>query len=290
MSGFGLAGGARALAALALLLLSSSASTALEVPPHEGRRVVDLAGVLPPANAEAITRKLEQLETTDSTQVVVLIVPSLDGESIETFSMRVAESWKVGHKGSDNGVILTVAIAERSLRIEVGYGLEGRLPDITAGRIIRNDIVPHFKGGDYAGGIDRGVDAIIQAVRGEYENTGQPTGTLENEMPHKGLLIFMVVSLILAAAGTLFHRYLGGAVNSVGWLIGGMIFLGVASWLLIVVLLPIAFLAGMFSPEMLRTALSVAMSSRSGGGGGSRSSSFSGGGGSFGGGGASGKW
>lgn len=274
-------------AALALLLLASPCVEALEVPPLTGR-VVDLAGVIPEDLESSLVQRLADLEVSDSTQVVVLTVKSLEGEPIEAYSIRVADAWRIGHRGSDNGVILLVALQEREVRIEVGYGLEGRLPDITAGKIIRNDIVPRFRSGDHAGGIAQGVESIVASVKGEYRGTGQPTGSLSRESPGTGLLIFAAFTLLLSAAGAAFRRVLGGGLAMAAWLIGGFIFLGTAAWLLILLFAPILFGAGMISPEILRLLASGSRGSSgwsSGGGGG-----FSGGGGGFGGGGASGKW
>ncbi len=274
------------LAIFALFLLSAPAIFALAVPPLTGR-VVDLATIIPPDRARALTDKLAAFEASDSTQIVVLTLPDLEGESLEGYSIRVAEEWKIGQKGKSNGVLLLISMQEHDIRIEVGYGLEGRLPDITAGRIIRNEIVPKFKENDPAGGIEAGVDAIIQAVRGEYQGTGTPTGSLSRESPGNGLIIFMVAGLIISMIGALIKRVIGGTIGAVAWIIGGFLFLGTASWLLILLVAPILFGVGMISPEIGRIALSGI---GSGGGGSSGGGGFSGGGGSFGGGGASGKW
>lgn len=275
------------IAPAALLAVFASGARALEVPPLTGR-VVDLANVLPPDRAKALTEKLAAFEASDSTQIAVLTIPSLEGESVEGYSIRVAEKWALGQKGRDNGALLLISVQDHDIRIEVGRGLEGSLPDITAGRIIRNEIAPHFKDGDFAGGVDAGVDAMIQAVRGEYQATGQPTGSLRHEGPGTGLLILAVVSIIVSAIGAMAKRLIGGGIAAVAWIIGGFLFLGAASWLLIILLLPVLFGAGMISPELCRIGLSIAFSGGGGGRGGG--GGFSGGGGSFGGGGASGKW
>lgn len=141
-------------------------AVAREVPPLRGR-VNDYAGLLPPERARQLEDKLEQFERETGHQVALLTVRSLEGDSLEDFSIRVAERWKVGRKGFDNGVILLVAREEKRLRLEVGYGLEGVLPDAIASRIVRDVIVPRFRAGDYAGGIEAGIDAIFAATRGE---------------------------------------------------------------------------------------------------------------------------
>lgn len=125
------------------LLLAPCAAAALQVPPLKGR-INDYAGILSPEAERRIEAASKQLEESDSTQVVVLTVPALDGDSIEDFSIRVAERWKIGRKGFDNGVILVVARDDRKVRIEVGYGLEGRLTDLMSGRIIRDREIDGF--------------------------------------------------------------------------------------------------------------------------------------------------
>nr|WP_286182003.1 TPM domain-containing protein [Desulfovibrio sp. Huiquan2017] len=142
-------------------------ASALDVPPYT-TRVNDLAKMMSPRTRQTLEDRLADLERTDSTQVTVLTVPSLKGEAIEDFSIRVADAWKVGQKGFDNGVILLVSKADRKIRIEVGYGLEGRLTDVLAGQIIDNIITPQFKAGRFDRGFLDGVTAISGAVRGEF--------------------------------------------------------------------------------------------------------------------------
>ncbi len=115
---------------------------------------------------------LQNFEKTDSTQIVVLTVPSLEGEPLEDYSIQVAQAWGIGQKGKDNGALLLIAKKEHKIRIEVGYGLEGRLTDLISGRIVDNVIEPRFKAGDFDGGVVAGVAAMAQAVRGEYKGTG----------------------------------------------------------------------------------------------------------------------
>jgi len=155
--------GRRALLALALALACGPLAAALEVPSLTGR-VNDYADMISPSAEAAITQKLEQLEASDSTQVVVLTVPSLEGEDLEGFSIRVAEAWKIGTAQNDNGAILLVARDDRAVRIEVGYGLEGRLTDLLAGRIVDQIVVPNFKAGRFDEGFTLAVDAIIATV------------------------------------------------------------------------------------------------------------------------------
>ena len=139
------------------------------IPPLIGH-VNDTAGMFSePVRAE-VERLLREHESRTSNQVVVVTVPSLEGENLEEYSIRLAEAWKIGQKGKDNGVILLFSRDDRKLRIEVGYGLEGTLTDLMAGRIIRNNIVPHFKDGRFDEGLRSGVKAILRTL--ETKNTG----------------------------------------------------------------------------------------------------------------------
>jgi uncharacterized protein len=148
-----------------LAVLNSSA-LALEVPPLRGR-ITDLAGMLPAERARALEERLKNFERETGHQIAVLTIPRLEGDSLEDFSIRVAESWKIGQKGFDNCAILIIVRDERKLRIEVGYGLEGVLPDAVASRIIREIIVPRFRAGDFAAGIEAGTDSIMKIASGE---------------------------------------------------------------------------------------------------------------------------
>src|ERR1700682_119164 len=152
---------------LALVMCWAVAAAAdVAVPPLSGR-VVDQTGTLSSGDFAALTQTLKDLETRKGSQIAVLIVPTTDQESIEQFSIRVAEAWKIGRKKIDDGALLVVAKNDRHLRIEVGYGLEGALNDVTAKRIIDEVITPKFRSGDFAGGISAGVDRIIRVIDGE---------------------------------------------------------------------------------------------------------------------------
>jgi len=144
-------------------------AAALDVPPLTGR-VVDQAELLSPGAEAAISRALADLEASDSTQVAVLTIPTLAGESLEDFSLHVAhDAWHLGQKGKDNGVLILVVRDDRKVRIEVGRGVEGVLTDLLAGRIVDRVMIPHFREKDWQGGIAAGVEAVTQAVRGEYQ-------------------------------------------------------------------------------------------------------------------------
>ncbi|MEW6248276.1 MAG: TPM domain-containing protein [Nitrospirota bacterium] len=159
--------------ALTFTCLFASPSLGLDVPPHTGR-IVDLAHLLPPDVAAALSAELEAHEAKAGNQVALLTLPSLEGEPLEDFSHRVATTWKLGRKGTDNGVLLLVVTRERKVRIEVGYGLEGTLTDARASRIIRGEIVPRFRAGDFPGGIAAGLRAIVGTIEGAYAVPAHP--------------------------------------------------------------------------------------------------------------------
>src|SRR5437870_2248609 len=147
-----------------LVLSINSSVPALDVPPLRSR-VNDLAGMLPPEKTQQLEEQLRQFEEQTSHQIAVLTIPSLEGDTLEDFSIRVAENWNIGRKGFDNGAILLIVRDDRKLRIEVGYGLEGVMPDAIASRIIREVIVPRFRDNDFGDGIEAGVDAIMKVTQ-----------------------------------------------------------------------------------------------------------------------------
>jgi uncharacterized protein len=161
---------------LILLLLASwpAFSYGLDFPPAPTVRVNDYAGVLQPQEKEELESILRQHETETSNQIVVAIFPTLEQESLEDYVNRLFENWKIGQKMNNNGVLLVVFLQERQIRIEVGYGLEGKLTDALSSRIIRNEIAPDFRAGKYGSGIRKAVLAIQQAIAGEYNPVAQP--------------------------------------------------------------------------------------------------------------------
>jgi uncharacterized protein len=273
------------LSTLLVLLLLALPAVALDVPALQGR-VNDYAGLLSPSTRNHLESQLVRLEQAESTQIVVLTIPSLKGDSLEEFSIRVAEQWKIGQKGLDNGAILLIAKNDRKIRIEAGYGLEGKLTDLVAGRIIRNIIVPEFKTGQFDQGIVNGVNAMIAAVTGEFQGQGVPAaaparrGGKENSSS-----LFFVAIMVVAFLGSA-NRKLGGLAGGCALPLLAFVFLGVGFPLLLL-LIPLGGVAGLLLPFIL-------LSGRRGGiglgGGGFSSGGFSGGGGGFGGGGASGGW
>ncbi len=154
--------------AVLLALASSAAARSLDVPPRLTGRVNDYAGVLPAADRSRLEARLAEIDRETSTQIIIALFPSLGGDDLEGFSMRLAEAWRPGTAERDNGLIILVFTGDRRVRMEVGKGLEGVVPDILAGRIIRDVIGPRFRAGDYAGGLAAAVEAVHQASRGEY--------------------------------------------------------------------------------------------------------------------------
>lgn len=279
---------------LALLLCWACAALALvAVPPLSGR-VVDQTGTLAAADVASLTQTLKDLETRKGSQIAVLIVPTTDGEAIEQFSLRVAEAWKIGRKKIDDGALLVIAKNDRRLRIEVGYGLEGALTDVTTKRIIDEDITPKFKAGDFAGGVSAGINRMIRVIDGEKLPEPEPPhwqspGLLNNIDPFNPFVlafVFIVGGALRAALGRLIgSAATGGFVGVLAWLFVGS--LGAAA-----VIGVLAFLISAFIDLIPSGGSRGTRGGWSSGGSSSGSSSggFSGGGGSFGGGGASGNW
>ena len=283
---------------LALLVCWAFAALAeVAVPPLSGR-VVDQTGTLSAGDISSLTQTLRDLETRKGSQVAVLIVPTTAPETIEQYSIRAAEAWKIGRKKIDDGALLVVAKNDRKLRIEVGYGLEGSLTDATASRIIDEIIVPKFRSGDFAGGVSAGVARIVAVIDGEKLPAPAPRQQSDSgSLNFDPLNPFFIIPVLLF--GGLIRSLLGRLIGSVAS--GGLVAL--IAWYLFGSLLA-AVLAGviasifvMFSDSITSSGRGSGWSGGAGGGswsGGSSSSSdsggFSGGGGSFGGGGASGSW
>jgi uncharacterized protein len=167
------------------------------LPPKPSQYVVDAAGILSPQLVGSLNQRLEAFERETSNQVLVATFPRIpDGYALEDFTQRTAEAWGVGQSKDDNGVVLFIFPNDRVTRIEVGYGLEGALPDILTKRIIENELLPAFRRGDFNSGISRGVNAILQATRGEYRASGQTNADSEKE-PEGSWLVFVLFILIL---------------------------------------------------------------------------------------------
>ena len=278
------------LFAFVLLFCLVSSLAALEVPPLTGR-VNDKAAMLSSQTRAELEAMLKQFEATDSTQIVLLTIPTLDGEVLEEFSMKVVETWKIGQKGLDNGALLLIARDERKIRIEVGYGLEGSLTDLVAGRIISGEIVPLFRSGQIDAGIRAGIVAMINAVRGEY--TPSAAAPKQNQDSDPFGLIFLLI-FAFSFIGRAFHKKqkMAAVAGGIASPVLGVLFLPqMGLWLL--ALIPVGILGGLFVSSM--SSGTGGSGFYMGGGGFGRSSGgfgggFSGGGGGFGGGGASGGW
>jgi uncharacterized protein len=251
--------GGAAAAFLLGLLLADSTGAAVEdaLPAAPSQFVTDRAGALDSERAQRLSEKLAQFERETSNQILVWVDRRIpEGFTLEDFTVRAAQKWRAGQEAKDNGAILFVLTEDRKLRIEVGYGLEGVLPDATSKRIIEEQIVPRFRAGDYAGGIEAGVEAMMAATKGEYRGSGSTGGERSGRggglpsgcaIPFLFLFLFLIFPILASRRR---WRTYGGS----GWWTGG------GGW------------------------------GSGGGGWGGGGGGFSGGGGSFGGGGASGSW
>jgi len=299
------------LAGLAFAILAAFAATpaAAKAVPKLTNRVTDQADMIPDTTERRLEEALSRYEQETGSQVVVLTVESLEGEVLEDYSHRVASENEIGREGVDDGVLLLVAKQDRKLRIEVGYGFEDELTDLEAGRIIRNVITPRFKQGDFGGGVEEGVSAILGTLRDEPgaipdEPPPGAGGTASPKERVLGSLIFFVVMGVFAVQ-SVFSKgcqswFVFVFLMPFFWAFGGALFGGDGGLTLLVgwifVFLVLKFLLRgtargrkWVSGSPFLSDLSRWSSSGSGGGGFS-SGGFSGGGGSFGGGGASGSW
>lgn len=285
-------------ALLALLLGWALPAIALVAVPQLTGRVVDRTGTLSSGDIAQMSEMLADLERRKGSQIAVLIVPTTDGEPIEQFSLRVAEAWKIGRKKVDDGALLVVAKNDRHLRIEVGYGLEGAITDVTARRIIDEVIVPKFRAGDFAGGISAGIEKLIGLVNGEKLPAPAPahwqSPKLGNYIDPFNPFVLAFVFLVSGGLRAVLGRLVGSAAT--GGLVGFLAWLFIGSLGAALVVGVLAFLFAAFIdlfPSGSGRSSSGGWSSGGWSGGSSGSSSsggFSGGGGSFGGGGASGSW
>jgi uncharacterized protein len=285
---------------LALMLCWAFAALAdVAVPPLTGR-VVDKTATLSSSDVASLDQTLKDFEARKGSQVAVLIVPTTQPETIEQYSLRVAEAWKIGRKKIDDGAILVVAKDDRKLRIEVGYGLEGALTDVTTKRIIDEVITPKFKNGDFGGGISDGVYSMLRVIDGEplpapARRQQQNTGLFSQLDP---LNPFLIVAVIVV--GGIFRGIFGRLLGSLatGGLVAALFWFIAASLALSAITGIIAFLVTMVCDAMTSSGgtgrgggwVSSGGGGYSGGSSSSDSGGFSGGGGSFGGGGASGSW
>jgi uncharacterized protein len=281
-------------------LLIASARAEVEVPPLKAR-VTDLTGTLNPQQRDALEQKLAAFESAKGSQIAILIVPTTRPEAIEQYSIRVADQWKLGRKGVDDGALLLVAKDDRKMRLEVGRGLEGAVPDAVAKRITTDIIAPYFKKGDFHGGITAGVERLIKVIEGEPlpEPAAKSRSGSEGFEDIEFLLIigFVMVFVVGGFVRAWLGRFggstlVGGATGALAWAIAGTAIAGI-------VVAIIAFILSLFGGVASRRGYGGSGSSWGGGGwssggggwsGGSSDGGFSGGGGDFGGGGASSDW
>lgn len=281
----------RALLAAAMLILLSHAAAQIAVPPLKAR-VTDLTATLSAGQRGALEEKLAAFEARKGAQIAVLVVPTTQPEAVEQYAVRVEETWKLGRKGVDDSVLMVVAKDDRKLWIEVGYGLEGVLPDATTKRIIEEEIVPRFKQGDYPGGIAAGVDRILRVIDGEPLPPPRRTSSRDSGGDLQSLLIFgfILVFVVGGILRSIFGRFVGsGIVGLVTGLIA-VVFVGTAIAVIIGVIAAILSLFGGTGFGRHGWGGGGWGGGYSGGGWSSGGGGFGGGGGSSGGGGAGGSW
>ena len=290
------------------IFLALSLAHGLDVPPLRGR-INDYAALLPSDRAQALESRLAAFEKETGHQVAVLTVPSLEGDALEDFSIRVAEAWKIGKKGFDNGAILLIAQKDRKLRIEVGYGLEGVLPDAIANRIVQEVIVPRFREGDFSGGIEAGLNAILQVIKGEpLPQRARAARGREVSQLSSAMTILTITGIVALFIGMTRRRILGGTVGGAAAGFAATLFSACGFGLILILALIIGALLGAIGSTMSVATAGNQWTGGSryrrggwgggifpggfggGGGGGFGGGGFSGGGGGFGGGGASGSW
>ncbi len=290
-----------AFVTVALLFAACAPTVRAQVPvPALEARVTDLTGTLTAGQQSALEDKLAAFEARKGAQLALLILPTTQPEDIAQFSIRLADAWKIGRAGPDDGVVLIVAKDDRAMRIEVGRGLEGAVTDVTSGRIINDTIAPLFKQGDFYGGVNAGLDQLVRVIDGEPL---PPPDQRWQRRARRPIPVPAIVIGFLAFFGV-FNAMVG---RIIGALIAGVCAAIVVWWLLAQVLPTAGVGVGVFLAALLTGFYGLSEITRRGGGGsrvlrdftrgggfggmGGRSSGgFGGGGGSFGGGGASGRW
>lgn len=262
-------------------------ANALEIPVSKGY-VTDYAGMLKAKEVTALEQKLRNFEEKTSNEIAILIIPSLEGENLEQFSLKVATKWEIGKKDKDNGILIFVAKKDKKFRIEVGYGLESVMPDGAAGFIIREDMKPKFKDKKYYKGLDKAVDSLMKATSKEF--SGEFQKRMDRSNAKNWAIILCIVVGIVTLVAAIINRYLGGFFGGTGAMLTfGLLFhLSIIWWVVIFI---IGFFIGLIAKEIGTV---IAEGGGSGGGsygyGGSSGGGGGFGGGGFGGGGASGGW
>jgi uncharacterized protein len=285
----------KALAAF-IAALSAVAALAATSVPKLATRVTDLAGTLSAAQRDALESKLAAFENQRGSQVAVLIVPTIGDETIEEFAGRVTDEWQLGRKGVDDGVLFAIAMKERRMRIHTGRGVQGTLTDALSKRIISDVVSPRFRNGDFAGGIDAGVDAIMKAIEGEelpLPKEAPSRGKVDSTSSFGDFAVFALFAIPIAGMvlRSIFGRFFGATLASgitgiVAWLLIGSLVIGIAAAIF-------AFVFTLMGGSGIGRAVGRGGYFPGGGGswgGGGGGGGFSGGGGGFDGGGASGSW
>ena len=279
----------RWLVTLCCALLPILGCSANEVAlPALSERVTDLTGTLSAGDKAGLTASLAALEKDKGAQIAIVMLPTTQPESIEQFGIRLADAWKIGRKGVDDGVIVIVAKDDRRMRIEVGYGLEGAIPDAIAKRIVAEQMAPRFREGDFAGGLRSTVATLEKVIRGEPLPAPVVKTAQSGTDPGDALTFLLIVF------------FMAGVIRSMFGLLGSLAVSGVAGWLAWTVFASLGLAGG---AALVAFVLSFIRLGRGGwssggrggfpggfGGGSSGGGGFSGGGGGFGGGGASGNW
>lgn len=264
------------------LLLLPLAGTAQVAVPALTARVTDQAGVLQPEQRASLESRLAALEQEKGSQIAILTVPTTQPETIEQYGIRVAESWQLGRKGVDDGLLILLAMDDRTMRIEVGYGLEGVIPDAVAKRVIAEIMTPYFRQGDFYGGLDAAVTQLSALVAGEP----LPPPAKQKAASSIGDTLPLLLFATIAVGGVLravFGRFLGGSIS--GGLVGLLVWFLGGGLLFALILGLVAFVLTLSGGMGGVGGMGGTRGGGFGGGGG-----FSGGGGGFGGGGASGRW
>jgi uncharacterized protein len=262
----------RLLFLLTVLLAATGLAAAERIPPAPAKYFNDYAGIVRRDTADTLNRQLEQFERDSSNQLLVVIYPQMESDSsVEDYTVRVAQAWKAGQQGRNNGAVLFAFMQSHDLYLQVGYGLEGAIPDAIAKRIITQEIVPRFRAGDMDGGMSAAVTAMISAAKGEYKGTGVTRAESRRGQNNGGSIGFFVFGLFVVILVSIIRRAVSGGRRTVfynprrrGVIIG--------------------------TPWWGGGGGSSGGGGFFGGGGGGGGGGFSGGGGSFGGGGAGGKW
>ena len=274
---------------LALAGVAHGATGAVPVPPLKAR-ITDVTGTLNAGQLASLEAALRDFEQKKGSQIAVLVLPSTQPETIEQYSIRVAEQWKVGRARLDDGVILVIAKDDQKLRVEVGYGLEGAIPDVTAKRVIREVIAPHFLANDFYGGISEGTQTLMKLIDGEKlpapaQNSARGSGAEDIQS------LFVVLIGVVIVAGAILKAVMGRVFGSAAtavvagfiiWIIAGAL---TAAVIAAIIAFVFSLLAGVGGRGSMPGGFGGGGFGGGGGGGG-----FGGGGGGFGGGGASGSW